>query len=101
MKVYKTIEQENGKITIYGSNRDIELQYAKPEWNKNLEQYFRYRGNRYYLSEILAVHNPVHFPNPPEWIKEFDGYMNDSYFSGILVKFSHNFKTVKAYTFTS
>lgn len=96
MKLYKTINQENGSINIYGSNRSIEVKYSIPEWETNGTQhaYFRYQNRRYYLSEFLSIRycdglNPL---------KEFDGYMNDSYFSGIAVKIN-NGDSVKAYTF--
>jgi hypothetical protein len=49
----------------------------------------------------MNIHNKVHNPNPPEWIKEFDGYHNDSYFSGILIKLSDTGEAVKVYTYIS
>jgi len=67
----------------------------------DFESCFMYKGHKYFLSEIMAVHNPVHNPNPPEWMVEFDGYMSDSFFSGILVKFSDDCECVKAYTYVS
>ena len=101
-KLYKKIEKENGTIEIYGSGKWIKIDYAKPEWSDGeVEQYFRYRNNRYYLSEIMAVHNPIHNPNPSDWMKEFDGYANDSFFSGILIKLSDDGEAVKAYTYIS
>ena len=96
-KVYKKIKQDNGTLTIWGSNRWIKIDYAQPEWSDDLEPYFRYEGRRHYLSEILHTR----FPNAPEWIKEFDGYTNDSFFSGILVKLSNDGEAVKAFTFCS
>ena len=108
-KVYKTVERENGIITIYGSNRDIKTFYAVPDWNKDKdidaddreELAFRYRGHVYYFSEFMAVHNSFYNPNPPEWMKEFTGYMGDSYFSGVLIKISDDGETIKAYTYIS
>jgi len=96
-KIYKEIEQDNGTLTIWGSNRWIKIDYAKPEWSDNQEPYFRYEDRRHYLSEILGTR----FPNAPEWIKEFDGYANDSFFSGVLVKLSDDGEAVKAFTFCS
>jgi len=68
-----------------------ELNYGIPEWeddkeNGELEQYFEHNGEKYFLSEFMAVHNPVYNPNPPDWMKPFDGYDADSFFSGHLVK---------------
>jgi hypothetical protein len=108
-KVYKTIEQENGTVTIYGSNRWIPIQYGVPEWERggarddetepDLEPKFRYRGQTYFLSEFMAIHNRIHNPNPPEWMKEFDGHHSDSFFSGILIKLSPESDAVKAFTY--
>ena len=108
-KIYKTIEQENGTLTIYGSNRWIPVQYGIPEWERdrareedtepNLEAKFRYRGRTYFISEFLAINNRFHNPNPPEWMKEFDGYQSDSFFSGILIKLSPDNDAVKAFTY--
>jgi hypothetical protein len=103
-KPYKTIERENGKIEIYGNNHWIELEYEVPEWNEetqDLEECFNYKGNKYFLSQFMNIHNKVHNPNPPEWMKEFDGYHNDSYFSGILIKLSDTGEAVKVYTYIS
>jgi len=34
LKIYKTVKQENGTITIYGSNRPITIDYDKtPGWS--------------------------------------------------------------------
>jgi hypothetical protein len=65
------------------------------------EACFWYKGNLYFLSEIMAVNNPVHNPHPPDWMKGFDGYMSDSFFSGILIKLSDCEDAVKAYTYIS
>ena len=108
-KIYKTIEQENGTMTIYGSNRWIPIQYGIPEWERchakengvepDLEPKFRYRGKTYFLNEFMAIHNRFHSPNPPQWMKEFDGHLSDSFFSGILVKISSDGGAVKAFTY--
>lgn len=108
-----TIERDNGTISIYGNHHWIEMDWDIPEWEKesakrderepDMEQCFRYKGVKYFLSEFMAVHNHVHNPNPPEWLKKFDGYMNDSFFSGVLIKLGtdENEDCVRAYTFIS
>ena len=105
-KPYKSIKQDNGTLDIYGNNHWIELDYQVPEWNNDkpdadVEACFKYKGNLYFLSEIMAVNNPIYNPNPPEWMKGFDGYMSDSFFSGILIKLSDEGDMVKVYTFLS
>ena len=112
-KPCKVIEQSNGTISIYGNNHWIQMDYDVPEWEHEaavreereaeLEPCFKYKGTQYFLSEFLAVHNIVHNPNPPEWLKEFDGFMSDSFFSGVLVKIGtgEDDECVKAFTFIS
>lgn len=88
-KIYKTVEQENGKLTIYGSNRWIPIQY-----NKSGKEFFVYRGMRYYLQEFMKVES---FSAP--WLQEFHGYNNDSFFSGVLIIYSDDGESVKAFTY--
>jgi len=77
----KQIYKEHEGVTIFGSNKPIRLDMAMPEWANEPSDYFVYKGHRYYLSEFVAIAN-----NLPDWMKEFDGYAGDSYFSGVLVK---------------
>jgi len=52
----------------------------------------------------MNIHNSFHNPNPPEYMKEFDGYINDSFFSGVCIKidkYDDYFDRVKAYLFIS
>ncbi len=107
-KIYKVVKLKdgNGTITFYGCNRWSELKYGnnrlldKEEHGYN-DQYFYHYKRKYWLSEILAVNNPIYNPNPPDWQKEFDGFASDSYFSGIVVKLSDCGESVKAFTFIS
>ena len=100
-RIYKTVEQENGTIKIYGSNRWIEVDYNhKPDWAEDdVEASFRYRGHRYYLSEFMRMGYGGGWV--PDWLKEFDGQAGDSFFSGILVKLSNDGEAVKAFTYIS
>jgi len=76
---------------IYGFQLS-EKEKADFDWMDDIDdqRFFRFKGQVYAFSEIMAVHNTVHNPNPPEWMKEFDGYSSDSFFSGILIKFGSN-----------
>jgi len=47
--------------------------------------FFRYRGNLYDLSEILAA---------PGSLAPWEGYASDSYFSGIVVRFTNDSEEV-------
>lgn len=106
-KIYKKIHTDKGEITVYGSNRNLKLYWATPEWkvraiedidsNRDIEEYFNYEGTRHYLSEFMVVEK-----HAPEWMHEFDGYSSDSFFSGVLVKIGYNDygeEFVKAFTY--
>lgn len=58
------------------------------------QYYFRYKGNIYCLCEFMAV---------PEqevgWMKDFDGYLSDSFFSGILIKVDPGMEWLKVYSY--
>ncbi len=88
------------KPKIVGNGHILSIEYIKDE-DGNEREGFVYRGNTYFLDDLLAVHNTFWNPNPPEWMKPFDGYMSDSFFSGILVKYAEddNGIGVKVYTF--
>jgi len=65
-------------------------QYGHPDWvdetdENAIEEYITYRGEVYWLSEFMRTS----FPNAPEWIREWDGYMGDSFFSGIVVRYGN------------
>ena len=101
---YKVITQDNGEIKIYGNNHWKELEYKIPEWADDqyqVEECFTYKGRVYFLSEFMNIHNKIHQPNPPEWMLEFDGYMSDSFFSGILIKLSPCGEGIKVFTYIS
>lgn len=80
-RLYKKIEKDNGVVEIFGSNRRIQVRTAKPEWSDTPEEYFMFRGHRYYLSEFERLDK-----NTPDWSKEFDGIHNETYSSFVLVK---------------
>ena len=45
-------------------------------------EFFFYRGNWYDLHDIPAVESYA-----PAWLRKWDGYINDSYFSGIVIRY--------------
>ena len=51
------------------------------------EQFFKYRDSWYCLSDFMSLHNKVYCPNPPDFMSDWDGYLNDSFFSGILIRY--------------
>ena len=102
-KPWKTITQDNGTINIYGNNHYIPLDYEVPEWNmdkpeeeRDQETCFKYKGNTYFLSEIMRIEKSA-----PDWMQYFDGYDSHGYGFGILVKLSDDNEAVKVYTYIS
>ena len=43
-----------------------------------------YKRRWYHISDFLSLHNKVHMPNNP-FPKPWDGYLSDSFFSGVLI----------------
>jgi hypothetical protein len=97
--IIEVIKMDKPKIT--GNNHWIEIEYNKPEWSDDLEASFRYKGELYYLSDIMDLTNKFYNPNPPDWMKGYHGYRSDSFFSGILIKLSDCGDAVKAYWYCS
>ena len=93
----KTITQENGTLTIIGNNHWIPIEYEMPVYEEEYgpQACFRYKGDIIFLSEFVIT---------PDYLAEYDGIMNYSYFSGLLVKMGEddNGETaVKVYRFYS
>jgi hypothetical protein len=101
MKPYKTVTTKNCNVKIYGNGHEIEMYYKKPDWSEEEELAFKYKDYEYFLREFTNIHNKVYNPNPPEWMKEFDGIKSDSFFSGVLIKLVDDGDAVKAYTYIS
>lgn len=57
-------------------------------------QFFRYKGQVYDLGEFMRIDpNTAPHPHRKDWEK-WQGYMSDSYFSGLLVKYTHECESV-------
>lgn len=99
-KPWKTIIKNDGKIEIFSNHYWEKIDWWRPPWykreNLEVEKSFIYKGRRFFLSEFMAIDN-----HPSSWIKEFDGYMNDSFFSGKLIKLSKGGRKVQIHTFIS
>jgi hypothetical protein len=81
-------------LTIIGNNHLIPLEYKKPEWSKEEELSFKYKGEIYFLSEFMRIENN-------DKLKEYDGYFSDTFFSGIVIKFIEEKESVKVYRYYS
>ena len=98
MKQIKKLDTGNGSmVSIYGG-RLQEFKYRN-DWDENAcNTYVTHYGRKYFLDEFMNAHNNVwHSGNP--W-KElgFDGYISDSFHSGILIKFEDD-ESARVYTY--
>ena len=78
-------------MKIITNNHWREMEYRLPDWKDNqdeLELSFLFKGRRYFLSEFLSLHDGVYIPNTIEEFNGYDGYLSDSYFTGVLIKLS-------------
>lgn len=94
-----------GETSIYGNNHNVPLvhwwdlsekEQADFDYLDNPEDNFtgfRYKGNVYGLDEFMRIdkYNPFY--------NKFDGHKADSFFSGILVKFTDDLDFVRVYTY--
>ena len=64
--------------------------------------FFRYRGWTYFIGDFMRVGGDfMRVGNEPHFIGEWDGYHSDSFFSGVLVKYSNCGDAVKVATYIS
>ncbi len=85
-------------ITIIGNGHWRLIVYAVPEWDDDNELHscFRYKGELYFLEEFMRIQEYF-----PAWMHEFHGHMNDTFFSGLLIKLSDCGDAVQVYRFYS
>ena len=89
----KTIATENSTITITGNGAWIPIEYKQADWSDGEEMpCFEYENDYIFLDEITVT-------DPKGVFGEYDGILNFSYFSGILVKLSEFGDAVQVYYF--
>ena len=95
-KPYKIIEINETKISLIGNHHWKEIKYKiNPDTSyENLEGYFTYLGNDCYIADYMRIDS-----NNPFYDEGFDGYKNDSFFSGELIKFADSWEAVQITTF--
>lgn len=92
------------KVTTNHVPRDILYTYELHHYGINIEELRKeynwidpeewetsewviYKGEVYNLQDFMAVDNPFYNPNPPEWLKEWDGYMSQGFIGGLVIKY--------------
>lgn len=53
------------------------------DWDNIMPEFFRYKGELYDLDEFMATSG-----NYPDSIKKWDGIQSDTYFSGLVIKYT-------------
>ncbi len=101
MRTHKIIKiDDDHEIRICGTNR---WQMVHTEFNDETDDvtnFVNHYGRKYSLDEfVLTKRNP--WGDAPKWMQEFDGSLNDSFFSGVLIKLSDCGESAKVFTFIS
>jgi len=60
------------------------------------DSFFQYRGYWYHLSDFMRID-----PGAPREMRKWDGYLSDSYFSGVVIKVSEDGEEYMVGTFMS
>jgi hypothetical protein len=99
VRTHKVITDSQGhEIRICGSNRWQEIHISYNDESEDTTSYVNHYGRKYTLDEFMAVRRTT---NHPSWLDEFDGYLSDSYFSGVLIKLSNCGEAAKVFTYLS
>ena len=75
------------------AQKDFDYIEEEERWSTRL---FSYRGSWYDVNEFMRVWDQ--FPNE---FKAWHGYQSDSFFSGVLVRYSEDFEQVQVATYMS
>ncbi len=97
MRKHKIIKTCDGhEIQIYGTNR-WQMVHSSYDEETNFVNHY---GRQYNLNEfVLTKGNP--WGDAPKWMQEFDGHLEDSFFSGVLIKLSDCGESAKVFSFIS
>jgi len=75
--------------------------YDHLEEGEAYDGWILYRKRWYHVSDFMSCHNEIHSPNNPFRKFGYDGYLSDSFFSGVLIKLSDDNETYKIGTYIS
>ena len=93
------------KITTNHKSRDLlsywdltpkelkEFDYIENMEEEGIARFFRYRGSVYDTNEFMRIPDSLHWQS--EEIIKWHGYQSDSYFSGVLIRYSEDYEAVK------
>ena len=101
VRVHNTVKiDDDHKVTIYGANRWQRIWHVYDKETNEVGSFVKHYGRQYSLDEfVLTKRNP--WGDAPEWMQMYDGYLSDSWFSGILIKLSDCGESAKVFTYIS
>ncbi len=78
-----------------------EFDYLDSDEKRDSASFFRYKGYVYDLGEFSYIDHCLHMPQCFSDLKNWQGYLSDSYFSGIVIKYCQDYEYVIAGTYFS
>jgi len=77
------------------------LDYDHLDYDESMDGWIWYRKTWYHISDFMSCHNEIYSPNNPFKKFGYDGYLSDSFFSGILIKVSDDNEEYQIATYIS
>ena len=78
-----------------------EFAYLDTDEKRSEASFVRYKGHVYDLGEFMRIDRAIApHCDRPQW-ETFDGYLSDSFFSGVLVRYVDDFERVILATYLS
>ena len=102
--IVEIITDHKWKNFRYGYEVPAKIRLEDYDWledEEKFDKWIKYRDRYYHLSEFMNLHNKIHCVNPPEFMDGYDGYISDSFFSGVLIKISEDGEQYKIATYIS
>jgi len=99
LRTHKIIKiDDDHEIRICGTNRWQIVHNIYNDDTEDASSFVNHYGRQYSLDEfVITQRNP--WGDAPKWMHEFDGYLSDSFFSGVLIKLSDCGESAKVFTF--
>jgi len=103
MSSCKIITDHKWKSFKYGYEvpENILIEYDHLNNDEKMDGWIKYRACWYHLSDFMSCHNEMYSPNNPFKRFGYDGYLSDSFFSGVLIKVSDDSENYQIATYIS
>jgi len=95
MKIITNNKWKNFKYRNEVPEKVLKNQFEYLSEDEGYDGFFQYRKNWYHLSEFMRIGENSSFP------KTWEGYSSDSFFSGILIRVSHDGEWYQVGTYVS